>query len=151
MKNWNLWYLVAILSVLYFGNSMIEKVKEADKKVADQVMLLRAETQAISTKLSTDEKEKSMFYKLQKNQDVWNGTGCATCHNTIQMALPIRKISVSEAINIVRNGNETSIAGGMPTYAARATRDKNSITDADLKVRLDALYIKEFLDYTKER
>ena len=151
MKNWNIWYLAAILSVLYFGNSMIQGIKESDEKVADQVMHLRAEAQAISTKLSTDEKEKAMFYKLQKNQDVWNGTGCATCHNTIQMALPIRKISVSEAINIVRNGNKTSIAGGMPTYAARATRDRNSITDADLKVRLDALYIKEFLDYAKEK
>lgn len=151
MKNWNLWYLAAILSVLYFGNSMIQSIKEADKKVADQVMLLRAEAQAISTKLSADEKEKAMFYKLQKNQDVWNGTGCASCHNTIEMALPIRKIGVAEAIQIVRVGNDRSIAGGMPTYVARATRDRNSITDADLKVRLDALYTKEFLDYAKDK
>lgn len=151
MKNWNLWFLAAILSILYFGNSMIQSIKEADKKVADQVMLLRAEAQAISTKLSTDEKEKAMFYKLQKNQDVWNGTGCAQCHNTIELSLPMRKISVSEAMQIVRQGNEKTLAAGMPTYTSRASRDKNSITDADLKVRLDALYVKDFLDYAESK
>lgn len=151
MKNWNLWYLAGILAVLYFGNSMIQDVKGANAKVADQVMLLRAEAQAISSRINTDEKEKALFYKLQKNQDVWSGTGCAQCHSTMELALPIRKISVSEAIQIVRNGNERTRAGGMPTYTARASRDKNSITDADLKVRLDTLYTKEFLDYAEAK
>lgn len=151
MKNWNLWYFVSILCLIYFGNSMIKSIKEADSKVADQVTMLRAEAQAIATKLNADEKEKDMFYKLQKNQDIWSGTGCIQCHNTIEMALPIRKISIAEAMQVVRMGNERSIAGGMPQYVARATRDRNSITDADLKVRLDAIYIKEFLDYAKEK
>ncbi|KAA8711149.1 hypothetical protein [Helicobacter canis] len=152
MKNWNIWYLAGILAVIYFGNSMIESVNAAINKNTDTLMKLRAEAQAIGTQLQSDEKEKALFYKLQKNQDVWAGTGCAQCHSTLDNALPLRKISVSEAIQIVRNGNERTRAGGMPTYAARASRDKNSITDADLKVRLDTLYTKEFfLDYAQAK
>lgn len=151
MKNWNIWYLAGILAVLYFGNSIFENIKESVEKNTDTLMKLRAEAQAIGTQLQSDEKEKVLFYKLQKNQDVWAGTGCAQCHNTLENALPLRKISVSEAIQIVRNGNERTRAAGMPTYTARASRDKNSITDADLKVRLDALYTKEFLDYAEAK
>lgn len=151
MKNWNLWFLVGILAVIYFGNSMIESINAAINKNTDTLMKLRAEAQAIGTQLQSDEKEKALFYKLQKNQDVWSGTGCAQCHSTLDNALPLRKISVSEAIQIVRNGNERTRAAGMPTYTARASRDKNSITDADLKVRLDALYTKEFLDYAEAK
>ncbi|ETD27321.1 hypothetical protein [Helicobacter canis] len=151
MKNWNIWFLVGILAVIYFGNSMIESINNAINKNTDTLMKLRAEAQAIGTQLQSDEKEKALFYKLQKNQDVWSGTGCAQCHSTLENSLPIRKISVSEAIQIVRNGNERTRAAGMPTYTARASRDKNSITDADLKVRLDALYTKEFLDYAEAK
>ena len=151
MKNWNIWYLAGILAVLYFGNSIFENLKESVEKNTDTLMKLRAEAQAIGTQLQSDEKEKALFYKLQKNQDVWAGTGCAQCHSTLENSLPIRKISVSEATQIVRNGNERTRAAGMPTYTARASRDKNSITDADLKVRLDALYTKEFLDYAEAK
>lgn len=151
MKNWNIWFLAGILAVLYFGNSIFENLKESVEKNTDTLMKLRAEAQAIGTQLQADEKEKALFYKLQKNQDVWSGTGCAQCHSTLENALPLRKISVSEAIQIVRNGNERTRAAGMPTYTARASRDKNSITDADLKVRLDALYTKEFLDYAEAK
>lgn len=151
MKNWNIWYLAGILAVLYFGNSIFENLKESVEKNTDTLMKLRAEAQAIGTQLQSDEKEKALFYKLQKNQDVWSGTGCAQCHSTLDNALPLRKISVSEAIQIVRNGNERTRAAGMPTYTAKASRDKNSITDADLKVRLDALYTKEFLDYAEAK
>lgn len=151
MKNWNIWYLAGILAVIYFGNSMIESVNAAINKNTDTLIKLRAEAQAIGTQLQSDEKEKALFYKLQKNQDVWAGTGCAQCHSTLENALPLRKISVSEAIQIVRNGNERTKAAGMPTYTARASRDRNSITDADLKVRLDSLYTKELLDFAKPK
>lgn len=151
MTNWNLWYLAGILAVLYFGNSIFENVKESVDKNTEILMRLRAEAKAIGSQLQSDEKEKALFYKLQKNQDVWAGTGCAQCHTTLDNALPIRKITVSEAIQIVRNGNERTLSAGMPTYTARASRDKNSITDADLKVRLDALYTKEFLDYAEAK
>ena len=151
MKNWNIWYLAGILAVIYFGYSMIESVNAAIEKNTDTLMKLRAEAQAIGTQLQSDEKEKALFYKLQKNQDVWAGTGCAQCHSTLETALPMRKISVSEAMQIVRNGNERTKAAGMPTYTARASRDRNSITDADLKVRLDSLYTKELLDFAKPK
>lgn len=149
MKNWNIWYLAGILAVLYFGSGMFEKLKSAQEKTTDQLIKLRAEVAGIGVKLQSDEQEKANFYKLQKNQDIWEGTGCAQCHNTIATALPIHKISVARAIEIVRYGTPESRAAGMPIYTPRATRDKNSITDADLKVRLDALYVKEFLDYAK--
>lgn len=151
MKNWNIWYLAGIIAVIYFGMGMVDGIKLTIDKNTDVLMKLRAEAQAIGTQLQADEKEKSLFYKLQKNQDVWAGTGCVQCHATLENALPLRKISVSEAMQIVREGNEKTKLAGMPTYTARADRNRNSITDADLKVRLDALYTKEFLDHAKPK
>lgn len=146
MKNWNLWFLVAILAVLYIGDKFVQDLKVGQSKVADKVSENQAILQTLSQQMSINETERLSFYKLQKNQDVWAGTGCAQCHNTLKTSLPINRISVAEAMEIVREGTERTKALGMPTYTSRGTRDRNSITDADLKVRLDALYIKEFLD-----
>lgn len=146
MKNWNLWFLVAILAVLYIGDKFVQDLKVGQSKIADKVSENQAILQTLSQQMSINETERLSFYKLQKNQDVWAGTGCAQCHNTLKTSLPINRISVAEAMEIVREGTERTKALGMPTYASRGTRDRNSITDADLKVRLDALYIKEFLD-----
>lgn len=151
MKNWNVFFLAAVLLVIYFGNGMISELVESQKSLKDELLKNRADMNSIITKIGADEKEKMLFYKLQKNQDVWAGTACGACHTSIQNALPITKISVSEAMQIVREGNEHTLAAGMPKFSARATRDRNSITDADLKVRLDALYIKELLDFAKDK
>lgn len=147
MKNWNIYFLAAIILIIYFGNGMVSEIKEGQNVLKDEMFKNRADMGAIITKIGADEKEKALFYKLQKNQDVWQGTGCAQCHSSLQLALPITKITIAEAMQIVREGNKRTRAGGMPTYAARGTRDRNSMTDADLKVRLDALYVKELLDF----
>lgn len=147
MKNWNIFFFAAILLVIYFGKGMIDDITVGQKEVKDEMLKNRADMVAIINKIGADEKERMLFYKLQKNQDVWQGTGCAQCHTNLKNALPMSKISISEAMQIVREGNEKTKAAGMPLYSNRLTRDRNSISDADLKVRLDALYIKELLDY----
>lgn len=149
MKNWNIYFLGAIILIIYFGSGLVDDIKQGQKVIKDEIFKSRADMAAIMTKLGADEKEKALFYKLQKNQDVWQGTGCAQCHTNLQLALPITKITITEAMQIVREGNERTKAGGMPTYSARGTRDRNSMTDADLKVRLDALYVKELLDFVE--
>ncbi len=151
MKNWNLWYFVGLLLILYVGNGMVDELKSGQKRLEDKMLQFQAKAEAITTRLNANEKESADFYKLQKNQDVWQGTACINCHNTLATALPIYKRTIPEAIEIVRNGNENSKAGGMPTYTSRATRDKNSITDSELKVRLDALYTQELLQYAKDK
>lgn len=150
MKNWNIWFFIGLLVIIYFGESALEKLTQATASNKDKIEMMRGELSAIAKRLDTNDKDRINFYKVQKNQDVWSGTACINCHNSIQNALPINKISIAQAMEIVRNGNENTKKGGMPTYTSRATRDKNSITDADLKVRLDALYTKELLDYAKE-
>lgn len=149
MKNWNLWFLVAVLAIIYFGKGMVEDIVAQTARNKDELMALRGEVNAISKALNANEKDRITFYKLQKNIEVWQGTACLQCHGTIENALPISKITKAEAIEIVRNGTERSKAAGMPLYAARGTRDRNSITDSELKVRFDALYTKELLDYAK--
>lgn len=151
MKNWNIWFFAAIIAVIYFGNSMIDGIKTNQNKIEDKLLLFSAKADAISVRLDAKEKEVADFYKLQKNQDTWQGTGCVQCHNTLSMSLPINKITIAEAIDVVRNGTEASRAGGMPQYSSRGTRDRHSITDSELKVRLDALYTKELLQYAKEK
>lgn len=151
MKNWNLWFLAAIFAVLYVGDRFVEELKINQIKLADKMTENQATLQTLSQQMNINEAERLNFYKLQKNQDVWAGTGCLQCHNSLKTALPINRISVAEAMEIVREGTERTKNLGMPTYVARGTRDRNSITDADLKVRLDALYVKEFLDYAEPK
>ena len=149
MKNWNLLFFLSVCAILYFGNGEVKDIIASMSKNKDEITLMRGELKAISQALNASEKDKMTFYKLQKNNEVWQGTACASCHNTIEMALPINKRSVAEAIEIVRNGTQRSREGGMPLYTPRATRDRNSITDSELKVRFDALYTKELLEYAK--
>lgn len=111
----------------------------------------QAEFKAIASKIGSDENEKLQYLKLQANQNVWRETACIQCHNTTALALPINKITINEAIDIVRKGTEKSLAGGMPTYSARNTRGRDSITDSELQMRFQHLYTKEFLSVANEK
>ncbi|NDJ26344.1 hypothetical protein GW575_00030 [Campylobacter sp. MIT 19-121] len=142
--------IVFLIAVYVIFKGFVDEYVKINADLKDKIDIMFAETRALSVKMNLDEREKINFLKLSKNNEVFKGTGCIQCHNTIATALPIRKISVSEAMNIVRTGSKRSLEGGMPLYLARATRDKQSITDADLKVRLDVLYTEEFLRNTTQ-
>ncbi|TLD97677.1 hypothetical protein LS71_002750 [Helicobacter jaachi] len=148
MKSWLMYAFFAL--ALYFFYNMFERTNHKIEKTQDELRQIMANTSVIIEKVNADSKEASMLYKMQKNNDVWQGTACAYCHNSIETALPIYKRSVSEAILIVRLGTPHTQNKGMPLFSPRATRDKNSITDSELKVRLDSLYTKELLDSAKE-
>lgn len=151
MKNWNIWFFLGLVLTLYLGSKMVDDLRAGQKRIEDKLLRFSAKAESITTRLNASQKESADFYKLQKNQDVWEGTACANCHNTLETALPIYKRTIPEAIEIVRFGNDKTKAGGMPTYSSRATRDRNSITDSELKVRLDALYTQELLQYAKDK
>lgn len=150
MKNWNIWFFFGLVLLLYLGSRMVEDLRFGQKRIEDKLLSFSARLESVATAMNASQKESADFYKLQKNQDVWEGTACINCHNTLNTALPIYKRTIPEAINIVRNGTQETKAGGMPTYSSRPTRDSNSITDSELKVRFDALYTQEFLQYAKE-
>lgn len=146
MKNWNIWFFLAIIAVLYYNNIQTDKLVSNYESVKSISLESIALSRAIGDKIQYDKKQESLYYKLEKNRKVLDGTGCVNCHARPELALPLHRISVSDAMAIVRKGNERSIAGGMPFYSDRATRDRNSITDADLRVRLDILYSREMIE-----
>lgn len=142
MKN-NILVLILVSVFFYFS---VSGLRQDLKVIYDNQITLIASNEAVFKKINADDKERVSLLKLQKNLEVWNGTGCIECHNTIKLALPLRKQSVSEAIRIVREGTEASKKGGMPQYLSKNTRGRDSITDSELKVRFDLLYTKEFFE-----
>lgn len=145
------WIILIVMSLNIFAIYSIKEVGEGLNSLTRAAMNNSAEFKAIATKINADENEKIDFLKLQKNLEVWKETACIQCHNTQELALPINKITITEAISIVRNGNERTRAGGMPTYNNRNTRGKESITDSELQTRMQHLYTKDFLSAVNEK
>lgn len=145
------WIILVIMSLNIYIIFSIKEVGLGLNSLTSVAMSNSAEFKAISTKINIDENDKINFLKLQKNLDVWKETACIQCHNTQELALPINKITITEAISIVRNGNERTRAGGMPTYNNRNTRGKESITDSELQTRMQHLYTKDFLSVANEK
>lgn len=152
MKLWNWGVAIGIAVVVFLLYQNIESDKERNKEIRDIFQQIKSDISAIGQKIKIDEKEKVLSYKLQKNIELWQGTLCVQCHNTSQMALPITKLTSYEAIDVVRKGNPRSIAGGMPKFNPRPTRngDDLAISDNDLLIRFNILYTDEFLQYARE-
>lgn len=150
MSSFNFWFFLAVCLICYFTFNSIEKLENLHAKTGESILRVETEITAIGKKLEIDKQEKLLDFKVKKNIQVFNGTSCVQCHNDRVLSLPINKISLEEAMLIVRNGNEVTKAKGMPTYLNRPTRDRYSITDPDLKVRLEQLYTTEFLEYSKK-
>ena len=144
MKN-NAFFLIFLALVSIFFYRSIDSVRGDLRGIFEKQNEIYASVNAIFTKINADENERLSALKLQRNLEVWQGTGCIECHNTLALALPMRKQTISEAINIVRVGTNKSLEGGMPLYNARNTRGRDSITDSELRVRFELLYTKEFL------
>lgn len=141
-----LWLIILAIGMNIYA---LNNLKNLDTEIIKSYNLMlenAARIESIFAKISADEDVKFKFLKLQKNLNVWQGTSCINCHNTAELALPITKISIIEAINIVRHGNTRTIAQGMPIYHARPTKGGENISDNELQTKLQSLYTKEFLD-----
>lgn len=150
MKNFNLLTFLGIIIALVFFYQKDSVEVERVSTIKDLIFEIKADIEGISTKIGIDERDKALAYKLQKNIEVWQGTTCIQCHNTLEMALPIHKINMQQAINIVRNGNKRSIAGSMPQYFSRSMRNKQYITEISLVEKLNVLITPNLLKYAKE-
>lgn len=145
------WIILVVIGLSLYNILLTDSLKKQIDNLIHVTQNNQAEFKAIATKIGSDEDEKIRYLKLQANQNVWRETACIQCHNTTELALPINKITINEAIAIVREGNERSLAGGMPKYSARNTRGRDSITDSELQMRFQHLYTKEFLSVANEK
>lgn len=122
---------MVILLILYFGNIMVDNLIQEKAILEDKILRYGAKIENIALKLNIIEKENIDFYKVQKNKDVFKNTSCLECHSSIDTALPIFKISIDEAIDIVRMA-------------------MSSFSTDGLRKRLNLLYTDELLEYAKE-
>ena len=141
--------LCAIL--FYFIQSSIsEEIKEI-KAIKQDISYIKVEQKALNGRLDVKELDKLNELKIAKNEEVLGDISCGSCHNSSDTALPIYKISMQEAISIVRFGNERTKAAGMPIYKSFNNGKDNFIADSGLKNRLGALYTDELLKTAKNK
>lgn len=150
-KNYIFVFIIAFVIFLYLGNDFKETNLKNMEFIKNQLKIDEALLQLLLRKQEIDYKTQQNVIKLETNRRVFENTDCLNCHNRPALALPIRKITLNEAMEIVRSGTEASLKGGMPLYNTKATRGASSITDADLKVRLEALYTSQFLNLLENR
>lgn len=139
-------FLLALCAVVFwFIKSDIDELLSRFKYTNMQVETIKAYQQALNTRLDVKELDTLYELKLLRNKEMLGDTSCGECHNSSDTALPIRKISLNEAINVVRFGNERSTAMGMPIYKSFNNGKDPFITDSGLKTRLEQLYTDELL------
>ena len=136
---------IVCIGFFYFIKSDVAEVKQDIITINNAIGYVKIEQSAISKRLDVRELDKLYELKLSKNAEVLGDISCGKCHNSSDTALPIRKISVSEAINIVRFGSEKSQAGGMPIYKSFNNGKDAFISDSGLKQRLENLYTDDLL------
>lgn len=142
--------LVCLLLVFYFSFKDITKdIQEKVTLVKEQIKDINSTNTAIAKRLDVRDFDRLFELKLAKNAEVLGDISCGECHNASDTALPISKMSVNEAISIVRFGNEKSIQGGMPIYKSFNNGKDPFISDSGLKKRLESLYTDELLKTAK--
>lgn len=142
--------LVCLLLVFYFSFKDITKdIQEKVTLVKEQIKDINSTNIAIAKRLDVRDFDRLFELKLAKNAEVLGDISCGECHNASDTALPISKMSVNEAISIVRFGNEKSIQGGMPIYKSFNNGKDPFISDSGLKKRLESLYTDELLKTAK--
>lgn len=137
--------IIAILGVLYLIFSDIVELKNSINVIKEQAKEINAAQSSLNKRLDVREIDKLYELKLAKNLEVLGDISCGECHNASDMALPIRKITLNEAIAIVRFGNERTNKLGMPTYKSYNNGKDPFIADSGLKKRLEILYTDELL------
>lgn len=139
-------FAIAILVfMIYQITSDLSRISNAFDNLKTLQKTNAIELNLIAQRLDVRDRERKELEKISKNQELLGDISCGACHNNA-LSLPIRNISLSEAIEIVRVGNERSIAGGMPRYKNINTgRDEAYISDSGLRNRLKDLYIDDFL------
>lgn len=139
-------FLIAICALLfYFIQSDISAQGKDIAMIKTEISYIKVDQKALSNRLDVKELDRLYELKLSKNAEVLGDISCGQCHNSSDTALPIRKISMAEAISIVRFGSERSKAGGMPIYKSFNNGKDAFISDSGLKNRLESLYTDELL------
>ncbi|RDU51765.1 hypothetical protein CQA49_09225 [Helicobacter sp. MIT 00-7814] len=153
MKENILGIIFAIICIFFFYsiNKSMDYLFKLQAEQKDIMLSDRATIKAVAKQLAIKEQAQLESLKLEKNLEVFGDISCGKCHNSSELALPLRNIELNEAIKIVRFGNERSIAGGMPQYKSINNGKDAWISDSGLKGRLEALYTKEFLSTALDR
>lgn len=139
-------FLLGICAILfYFIQSDVSALEKRASGFESNLQVIAIEQKALGSRLDVREIDRLYELKLAKNQEMLGDISCGECHISSDTALPIRKISMSEAISIVRFGSEKSKAGGMPLYKSFNNGKDAFITDSGLKNRLEKLYTDELL------
>lgn len=141
-------YVFGALAAVIFWDiiSSISALKVLVARNQENLEKQGVELKAISDKLNVSEQERLYALKAKRNMQAFSDISCGKCHNQTDTLLPLRDISLNEAINIVRFGNERSIAGGMPHYKSfNDGKSESYISDSGLKTRLEQIYTQELL------
>lgn len=126
------------------SNLVIEFIKE-------QIKEINTSNIAIAKRLDVRDIDRLYELKLAKNLEVLGDISCGECHNASDTALSISKITLNEAIAIVRFGNAKTLQGGMPIYKSFNNGKDPFIADSGLKRRLEVLYTDDFLKTAKQK
>lgn len=145
--NWGLFIFGGIALLIFWDIiTSISALKILVSKNQTNLEKQAVELKAISDRLDVRENDRLFALKLKRNQEAFSDISCGKCHSQSDTLLPLRDISLNEAIAIVRFGTERSIAGGMPHY--KSFNDGKSdafISDSGLKARLEPLYSPDLL------
>lgn len=146
-----LWIVIVISVVsLWLGYIDNKNVSKKLDSITDRIRENSAALEVAKNKFEIREKEISIEKRNKLNQEVWSETGCLRCHNYEQNQLPIYNRNIDDAIKIVRVGTPHTISEGMPTYSKTNSRNSTSITDTELRFRLQNLYTPEFIKLAKD-
>lgn len=136
---------------MYMGMSDLKESNLVIEFIKEQIKEINTSNIAIAKRLDVRDIDRLYELKLAKNLEVLGDISCGECHNASDTALPISKITLNEAIAIVRFGNEKTLKGGMPTYKSFNNGKDPFIADSGLKRRLEVLYTDDFLKTAKQK
>ena len=139
----NIIYTLSFILIIYCTYNL--NLLQIENK--ERINIVDGRLAAIMNKLNIAEKDRILFSKLEKNQEVWKGTPCIECHITTKTALPIYKRTAEQALNIIRNGSLNTESKGMPVYKYINNKD---LSDLQLLQKLNELYTTENLQYAKD-
>lgn len=141
-----------MLVVLYLVHQDLQQIKDTQVKQLSINENQAVNFQTISKRLDVTEMDRLQEVKLLKNKETLGDLSCGKCHNGDRNALPLTRISIEEAYDIVRNGNENTRNKGMPLYTNINTGKQNKpvISDSVLRSSLEKLYTPELLRTAKD-
>lgn len=151
-SNGSFYIIIGALGIaLFFIFSDIGEMRKTMVANSNALVSQTIEIKAIAGRLDVTDRDRLYEVRAKRNQEVLGDISCGKCHNAETYPLPIRNITIREAIEIVRKGNDRSIEGGMPLYSAINNGRGAHITDSGLQMRLEKLYTQELIKIALDR